>query len=254
MCPDFKFLGITLYYWGYILAFASDYLFNLLYYGKKYGFGKLQTFLTTTLAIPFGYGLIIITNLIHKSGLNWVRAVIYVPLAVYIICLILKTNFVKTIDMLAPMIAINHGVSHIFCIFQGCCYGYPYENGIWNEEQGEYLFPIQLVEAASILLIALGIIIYSKKKNFNTQGYPYAIHLLLYGFTRFIYEFFRDNTDQKWQISGLQWYALAAFVLGLIGVILIRVIKNKPDFLKKHAILFDTSLNEVDRIKKLIKH
>ena len=114
MLPEFKVLGITLYYWGYILAFAADFIFNLVWYRKKFGFNRLKAFLATALVIPLGYGLILIMSVVHKGGVNWVRAVLFIPLAVYLICLILKTNYAKTFDFLTPTACINHGVSHIF--------------------------------------------------------------------------------------------------------------------------------------------
>ena len=253
MCPDYKFLGITLYYWGYILAFAADFLFNLLWYRKKFGFKMLKAFLATALVIPFGYGLIILLSLVHKGGVNWVRAVLFIPLAVYLICLLLRTNYAKTFDFLTPTACINHGVSHIFCIFQGCCYGYAYDGrlAIWNQEQQAMLFPIQLVEAASILLICLFIVLYAKKHDYNTHGVAYAQHLALFGATRFIYEFFRNDTPVRWQLSQFQYYCIAEFALGVIVLLTIHFALNNKALVEKHPLLFREDIDEVTRLKLL---
>lgn len=251
MLPEFKILGITLYYWGYILAFAADFIFNLVWYRKKFGFNRLKAFLATALVIPLGYGLILIMSVVHKGGVNWVRAVLFIPLAVYLICLILKTNYAKTFDFLTPTACINHGVSHIFCIFQGCCYGYPWERGVWNEERQATLFPIQLVEAASILLICLFIVLYAKKHDYNTHGIAYGQHLLLFGLTRFIYEFFRDDTPVRWQLSQFQYYCIAEFALGLIGLIVVSSALKNRDLREKHPLLFREDIDEWTRLKLL---
>ncbi len=256
MNPTFKFLGITLYYWGYILAFAADFLFSILWYRKKYGFSKLKAFLATALVIPFGYGLIILMGLISGggalNGVNWVRAVLFIPPAVWLICLILKTNFAKTIDFLTPVACINHGVSHYFCVFQGCCYGYP-ANGtfsVWNQEQNARLFPIQLIEAPSILLVCVFIVLYAKKKNYDTHGKAYPIHMVLFGLTRFVYEFFRDNTAVRWQLSEFQYYCIAEFAVGVIGLVLINYVVKNQKFRDKHPLLVNEEIDEITRLKK----
>ncbi len=255
MNPTYKFLGITLYYWGYILAFAADFLFSLLWYRKKYGFGKMKAFLATALVIPFGYGLIILTGMIHGWGVNWVRAVLFIPIAVWLICLILKTNFARTLDFLTPVACINHGVSHYFCVFQGCCYGYPTDGAfsVWNEEQGARLFPIQLIEATSILLVCLFIVLYAKKQNYNTHGRSYPIHMALFGFTRFFYEFMRDNTDVKYQLSQFQYYCIAEFAVGVLLLILIGYAVNNAEFRDKHPLLVNEDIDEWTRLKTAFK-
>lgn len=249
MLPEFRFLGISLYYWGYILAFAADFIFNLVWYRKKYKFKLLPAFLSTALIVPLGYALIILLSLVHKGGVNWVRAVLFIPAAVYLLCLLLRTNYAKTIDFLTPTACINHGVSHIFCIFQGCCYGYPFQHGIWNEEQQAYLFPIQLVEAASILLICAFIVWYAKRHDYNTHGVSYAQHLILFGLTRFLYEFFRDDTPVRWQLSQFQYYCIAEFALGLVVLFAIRYSLKHKEMTEKHPLLFREDIDEVTRIK-----
>ena len=252
MNPTLSFLGINMYYWGYILAFAADFLFSLLWYRKKYGFSMMKAFLSTALVIPFGYGLIILTGLIHGWGVNWVRAVLFIPAAVWLICLILKTNFAKTLDFLTPVACINHGVSHYFCVFKGCCYGYPTEGAfhVWNEDQGANLFPIQLVEATSILIICVFIVLYAKKKNYDTHGRAYPIHMVLFGLTRFVYEYFRDNTDVRWQLSQFQIYCIAEFAVGVLLLVLIGYAVKNVRFREKHPLLVDESIDEWTRLKK----
>lgn len=255
MCPDFKFLGISLYYWGYILAFALSFVFNLLWNRKNYKIRLLPATLMTALVIPLGYSLILVTNLVHKSGLNWVRAVLFVPLAVYLMSLIFRTNYAKTFDFLTPTACIVHGVSHYFCVFQGCCYGYPVDGhfSIWNEGIGANLFPIQPIEATSILLVGLGLVLYAKSKNFDTHGKLYFLHMILFGITRFVYEFFRDDTAVRWHLSQFQYYCIAEFLVGLIFVLAINYSLRHPELMEKHPLLYREDIDEVTRIKLAIK-
>ncbi len=255
MIPDGTFLGINYYYWGYIFAFAACFAFNLLWYRKNYSIKLFPATLMTALIIPFGYSLILLTSLVHHGGINWVRAVLFIPLAVYLICLIMRTNYARTFDFLTPMACINHGVSHYFCVFKGCCYGYATSGSfhVWNEEQGDYLFPIQIIEATSILLVALLIILYSKKKNYNTHGICYFIHMVLFGASRFIYEFFRDNTPVRWQLSQFQYYCIAEFAIGLIFIILIKYSLSNQKLTENHPLLFREDIDEVTRIRMALR-
>ena len=255
MCPGVTFLGITYYYWGYILAFAACFAFNLLWYRKKYGFRLLPAALMTALIIPFGYGLIILLSLVHHGGINWVRAVLFIPLAVYLICLILRTNYARTFDFLTPIACINHGVSHYFCVFQGCCYGYAASGtfSVWNQDQNARLFPIQLVEATSILLVGLAIVLYSRHKRYDTHGICYFIHMMAFGATRFVYEFFRDDTPVRWQLSQFQYYCIAEFLIGLLFVILIKYSLSHPALMERHPLLYREDVDELTRLRLLFR-
>ena len=252
MCPDVKFLGISLYYIGYILSYLAVVVYALLL-RKKYSFSILRSILMSILIIPLANVIMgALSFLDPVGGFNWVRAVLFIPAAVYIISFVMDTPFTKTMDFLAPAAALNHGIAHFFCIFEGCCYGYPSQFGIWNEKQQATLFPIQTVESISILLIFVFMIIYQKKKNYNTHGISYAQHLLLFGFTRFIYEFFRDDTEIRWHLSVFQGYTIAEFVLGIIGIILIAYFLKHKDITEKHELTFREDIGELTRIKMSI--
>lgn len=253
MFPSLRFLSVSLYMWGHIFASVSIILFCL-WYINKFRINREKAFLFAVLIVPFTVSAILIAGKFGNIGVfNWVKAVVFVPIVVYLLCLAIDLPFAKTFDFITPCAAIHHGIAHVFCIFGGCCYGYPSKFGIWNELQQEYLFPIQLLESVSSLLIALYIVLYAKNKNYNVHGISYAQYLLLFGLTRTFWEFFRDNTEVRWQISTFQYYSFAAFLLGIIWISIMFYIRKHPEFVKKHELLFREDAGELTRIRMFLR-
>ena len=238
---------------GHGLASISIILFCL-WYIKKFRIDLEKAFLLAFSIVPFAVSAIFITgNLDSVGGFNWVRAVIFIPIVIYLLCLAIDMPFTKTMDFLAPCAALHHGIAHIFCIFPGCCFGYPCSFGIWNKDAQDYLFPVQLFESATSLLVFWYMVWYAKKKNYKLHGISYAQYLFLFGLTRTFWEFFRDNTPQRWQISTFQYYSFAAFVLGTIWLIITFYLRKHPEFVKKHELFFKEDVGELTRIKMFLR-
>ena len=253
MFPTARFLSVSLYMWGHIFASVFIILFCF-WYIKKFRINREKAFLFVVLIVPFAVSVIVIAGKFGNIGVfNWVKAVVFIPIVVYLLCLAIDLPFTKTFDFITPCAALHHGIAHIFCIFSGCCYGYPSKFGIWNEMQQAYLFPIQLFESASSLLIALYIVLYAKKKNYKLHGISYGHYLLLFGLTRTLWEFFRDNTEVRWQISVFQYYSFAAFLLGTIWSGITLYLQKHPEFVKRHELLFREDAGELTRIKMFLR-
>lgn len=158
------------------------------------------------------------------GGNNIVRIFVWVPVFSWPMCKLLKLDFRTMCDYLAPVICVQHGVSHFGCIFGGCCYGYPFENGIYNHVLQYKTFPNQPIEA----LIAVGIVLYiwlkEKKNDFKVTGEYYPLMLILFGYSRFLLEFLRDNQKLFLGISSL---AIHALVMGVVGTIWLIKQKQK---------------------------
>lgn len=254
MFPFFKFLGLTLYYWGYVVAVLVTAMVAA-WYRKKYDITALQVFFITVILLPLIFISIKFTGRFFDGygGFNWVRMICFIPLFVYLACIAIDTPFIRTCDFFAPHVVLYNAVDHAFCIFSGCCHGYPSAFGIWNERQHAYLFPVQLFEAATSLLIFFYMIRYAKKKKYNTRSISYAQFLLLFGSTRTFWEFFRDNTEVRWQISTFQYYSFAAFLLGAIWIGILFYLQKHPEFVKKHELLFSNDIGEFTKIKMLLR-
>ena len=253
MYPDVNFLGIYIGFWIHILASVLVIVFCLLHI-KNFRINSEKAFLFAVSIVPFAISImLIVAKFDSVGGFNWVRAVVYVPLLIYLLCLVLDMSFTKTLDFIAPCAALHHGIAHIACIFAGCCRGYPCSFGIWNKIALTYLFPVQLFESATSLLIFWYMVRYAKKKNYKLHGISSAQYLFLFGLTRTFWEFFRDNTPQRWQISTFQYYSFAAFVLGVIWLSITFYLQKHPEFVKQHELLFREDVGELTRIKMFLR-
>lgn len=216
---------ISLYYLFWFLGLIAVLVVGY-FTGKKYGYSFVKSMLYVVLAVLIGYILLWVTSLIvgggKLAGLNFVRIVTVLPLAIFLITLLFKDSLGKVADFIAPLLAIFHGVTHLGCIFEGCCHGFPAEWGLYSNEVQAVCFPSQPIEAVSSLLIAVALLIMMKCKV--QEGRLYAWYLILFGGTRFVWEFFRDN-DKIWLgISELAIHALIAFIVGLGVLIALNII------------------------------
>lgn len=180
-------------------------------------------------AIILGYLLLWGTSWVFGGGkmigLNFVRIVIFMPIPVYLLTRIFGESFGKLMDLVAPLLAIFHGVTHLGCMFPGCCHGYPARWGLYSNDVGAVCFPIQPIEAVSSILVGVVLLI-MMWRNVQT-GKLYAWYLLLYGGTRFIWEFFRDNEKIWCGISELAVHAFTAFVIGAIALVVTERLRRR---------------------------
>lgn len=154
------------------------------------------------------------TGFKHWGGNNIVRVFIWIPVVAYPVCKLMKLDWIKCCEFLAPCAPMVQGISHYGCIFEGCCYGYPMKNGIWNPALNDYTFPIQPIEACVAVVVVVIVLIRQKRLHYAADGRTYPIMLMLFGYSRFLLEFLRDNDKIFLGISEL---ALHAIVMALIG-------------------------------------
>ena len=137
-----------------------------------------------------------------------------------------------TADILAPSIAIGHAFGRLGCLAAGCCHGKPAENLPWgiiftNPESlaptNVPLHPTQIYESAGELLIFLLLLLIGTRKTF--KGQLFMLYLIFYAVLRFIVEFFRGDSGRGFimeNISVSQGISVLIFVIGLIGVLMLR--------------------------------
>lgn len=140
-------------------------------------------------------------------------------------------TYVRRLIFLIPWI---HGFGRIGCFLAGCCYGIPY-TGLFAVHFPEgslapshtTLFPIQIVEAFMLLLLA-GILLLLCRKNFS---HTLPIYLICYAIIRFSLEYYRyDEARGRFLFfSTSQWISCAMFLLA----ILLLVIPHKRNAYKR---------------------
>ncbi|HEY0082824.1 MAG TPA: prolipoprotein diacylglyceryl transferase, partial [Pyrinomonadaceae bacterium] len=116
----------------------------------------------------------------------------------------------RTADAFAPGIALGQAIGRQGCFAAGCCWGKPTTLpwGVRFSELGQqvtgvpidtHLHPTQLYESFAALLFFALLFWLHRRKTFD--GQIILVYGVLYGATRFIIEFFRD--DPRGDIFGL---------------------------------------------------
>jgi phosphatidylglycerol:prolipoprotein diacylglycerol transferase len=133
----------------------------------------------------------------------------------------------KTADVVAPAIALGHGIGRLGCFSAGCCWGIEchlpwavtFTNPVANQLVGVPLniplHPTQLYESAAEFLI-FGIL-YWRFGRPHRAGAIISLYLMLYSIVRFVVEFFRYHEQGNlWggPLDTSQWISLGLFALG----------------------------------------
>lgn len=216
----------TIYYLFHVLGFISCFLLLVLL-APKFKIKRSQMILTVLIVFPIVYLMMYVQYWMESGFSSWggnniVRVFPYIPLVGLLITWWFKIPSKPLTHLLAYAPLAVHGTAHFGCIFLGCCHGYPFENGLYIPTYNLYTFPIQPIEAIAALAIIVILLIRAKRKNFESDGLEYPIMLILFGSTRFIFEFFRDNQKIRFGCSALSFHALFMCVVGIVALIIIR--------------------------------
>ena len=167
----------------------------------------------------------------HFGGNNIVRVFVYMPLFAIPAAKMLKLGWKQACDMLAPATCVVHGVSHWGCIFDGCCHGFPSAWGLYSRQAETICFPSQPLEALTAIFIVVFLLRREKKNNHKVDGLSMPIMLMLFGSTRFFWEFFRGNEKIWLGCSSLAFHALFMSIVGLIMYVIINKHNKKQEAL-----------------------
>ena len=232
-------LGNWLYYSFHVLGFLAVFLFNV-WYGKKRGISPKKAIITTLIVYPITYIWIYIqcwaeNGFTNFGGNNIVRGFVYIPLFAWPVAKLFKYSWRQICDFIAPCVPLCQAVSHIGCIFVGCCYGYACGFGIYHPRFDGPAFPVQLFEAATAFAIFWWLVHRSRRNDFRVDGLSYPIMLMLFGSTRFLWEFARDNQKLIWGLSTLALHAAFMAVVGCVLYIHLRRQQRKADLKSNHG-------------------
>ena len=224
-------LSKLLYDIFFALGFVSV-LTGLILFGRKLHFPLWKTIVTVLIVYPTVVLWMFVMCWMESGftiwgGNNIVRIFVYVPLVGIPVASLLKLDRNKMLSLLSFGPLLVHGISHFGCIFTGCCEGYPCSWGVYNPTHQDIRFPIQPIEALCAVAIVVFLIWRARKKNFEPDGYEYPLMLILFGSTRFLFEFLRDNGKLFWGISNLAIHALFMFVVGVIWIVVMKSRSNK---------------------------
>ena len=219
---------ISLYYLCWFAGILTIFLagWNIRRY---FDFSFSRATILVVLDLILGYLLIWLMSWISGggefNGYNYVRVVPVIAIIFIPISYIFNEPLWKVSDFLAASGAAMQGVSHLGCVFAGCCHGYPSQWGIYSNIAQEKCFPIQPIEAIINILIAFVLCWMVKKKK--EQKYLFMWYMIMFGATRFVCEFYRNNRKVWHNISELALYALASLVIGIIALVFTKLLSKR---------------------------
>lgn len=129
-------------------------------------------------------------------------------------------------NLLVTAIPIIHGIGRIGCFCAGCCYGMPMDppfgmlfNASPVAPHDVYLFPVQLLEVGTNLIIFIILMIYTNKKSCPRHG-GLALYLCWYAVTRFLIEFLRYDDVERGFIGILSTSQFISIFVLAAGILL----------------------------------
>lgn len=224
-------LSQTIYDIFFALGFVSVFLF-VVCLGIKMGIKLWKSAVVVLIVYPLMVLWMFILYWIEMGsfgGNNIVRVFVYGPVFAYLAARVLKLEWKVVCGMISIGPAAVHAVSHLGCMFPGCCQGYPAAWGLYNVKSGVICFPIQPIEALIAWAIIIYLLIRAKKRSYVPDGKEYPIMLVIFGSTRFVCEFFRDNVKLWLGCSNLAFHALFMCIVGVIAIIVINRRNKKPE-------------------------
>ena len=105
-----------------------------------------------------------------------------------------KRSLLDVFDLIAPSALIGHAFGRIGCLLNGCCYGVVTNGnfGVHIDNTNVLHVPAQAYDSL-MAFAAAGVLLWSERRGLQ-RGQSFAMFLILYGLTRFIYEFWRAGT------------------------------------------------------------
>lgn len=134
-------------------------------------------------------------------------------------------------DIAMPSLALGHGIGRIGCHFAGCCWGgvctvsgvgihvspqempngEPFINAFadqafrgmipWEAEQSLPVWPVQLMEAAGLIVIA-AVLVWIASRKAHRAGFILGLYLVSYPVLRFALEFLRGDAERGLWFGG----------------------------------------------------
>lgn len=137
---------------------------------------------------------------ILTSGYAFLGGIFGAVLSVAIYSITSNEDFKELCNIFIPNLFLVYSISKLGCFSAGCCRGISI---------GEYILPIQLIE--SLIYISLYLFVILRKDKGNNEIY---LSCLLFGFSRFFVEFFRENTGYMY-LSISQVLSIVIFIIGI---------------------------------------
>ena len=200
---------------GTILSFVWIYFFNKNKLNLKWWgaiISVVAAVLVGVLALRF-FALLESGFDVNKSGrLSFFGGIFVLPLFAFVFSKIAKIKMGDVLDAFTVVLIIL-SFGRISCIVTGCCYGKYIGTS-------DIRYPTREIELVYDSIALIAFIILNLKKAL--KGKLYFIHLMGYGFLRFVIEFMRHSDNDSVLHIGHGW-AILSFLIGLGFLIYLTV-------------------------------
>lgn len=223
--------GFTIYAYGAMLVlafFACTYLAAL--QAKKEQMDGEQIFNLCFYAFIFGiigsrvlYVLINARFYLHNplemimlqhGGMAWFGGLIFGAGSAILFIQRHKMDLLRSLDLLAPFIALGQAIGRIGCLLNGCCFGRESKFWLYFKVFDQILIPTQLY--SSLLLLLIFIILRLRQDSKHLPGEILCGYLFLYSLKRFFIEFLRNDSPRI--IYGLTLFQLLCLVMFFLSL------------------------------------
>ena len=227
MLPEICHIGpFTIYSYGLLLVIAffvcawlsrlqavkekmdGEQIFNLCFYVFIFGIIGSRIFYVLINARFYLDNPLEIIMLQH-GGMAWFGGVIFGTSGAILFIRKHKMNLLRSLDLLAPFIALGQAIGRIGCLLNGCCFGRESKFGLYFKLFDQVLIPTQLY--SSLLLLLIFYILRFKQDHKHLPGEIFCSYLFLYSLKRFFIEFLRNDSPRIFY--GLTFFQILCLVM-----------------------------------------
>lgn len=189
---------------------------------NKYNEFRLLKLIVNTILLTvsgvFGTMVMYLIETGEFGGLSYYGAVLFIPVFMAFFAFISKQNMAKVLDFSAYGSCAMLAVMKVDCLVKGCCYGRTFATS-------GFTFPSRILEGINGFIIMLILLKLLQKYHTKLEGKIYPIYFIIYGCTRFVYNFFRGDLEAfLWIIpQGHLWSIISI----IIGVVWLAILLNK---------------------------
>ena len=188
------------------------------------------------------------------TGANYFGALFMFAPILILASLLFFENPLKNMDIAIMTVPICLFFVKIACFCQGCCYGIPWEHGMYNHhpKHSGYQVPVQLIEALWALLIFVFLLWYRKRAKTGTL---LPIYMIIYSATRFCSEFLRREEAVFWIFKTYHILCIVGIILGILFLIFVRKYGDRISnwFREKRILIIKSLLMLTVKISGIIK-
>ena len=214
---------MTTYYLFHVIGFVASVLY-LFWVFPKYRVKRLNGLALAACTYLTAYALMLVLFWIITGdfgGQNVIRIFLFLPLILFLYAKTFDVDYKTSLDFAAPVLCIAQAFGKIGCTLSGCCESFLEVSwGVYHPDLEVRLFPVQLCEGLTALIIAISVIVIASRKGFKCNGITMAWMWVMFGSTRVIWEFFRANEKLFLGLSELALWSIALTVAGVIWLIL----------------------------------